>query len=262
MIKTILITGAGSGIGRESAIALAKRGHNVIATTKTDEQGRELKIYASEKGCKLEIFTLDITNEKDAEKIRDLQIDVLLNNAGIGETGPLAEIPMERLRDVFETNVFGTIALSQIALRGMMQRKRGSVIIVSSIAGRIPLPFLAPYGMTKFALSAGAAAMRKEVSRVEANVHVALVEPGAYATGFNELMMAKKYEWLNEGSKYFKILPSLQKDDARFASAQTKSINSIVRQVVKAVEADKPKLRYGAPWWQSWGGELLRIFRG
>ncbi len=257
-MKTILITGAGSGIARDSAVALAKRGHVVIATTHTDAQAERLKQYAKEKNVSLEIFTLDITKQEDREKIRGRQIDVLLNAAAIGESGPLSEIPFERVRKNFETNVFSTLELSQIALHDMVERKSGTVLIISSVLGRIPSPFLSTYSMTKFALAGGGAAMRREVHRIEPNVHVSLIEPGAFATGFNQRIQLKKYEWM-PGGQYESIIPDLQKEDPLLMRVEQKTNDSIVRQIVKAAEANKPKLRYGAPWWQYWGVQLLRM---
>ena len=182
--KTILITGAASGFGKDSAITLAKRGHKVIATVHREESVSELK---KETGDLLhDIFKLDITLESDRNKIKDLSIDVLINNAAIGESGALAEVPMGRLRDNFETNVFSTIALSQIALKGMLKKKSGTVVFISSLAGRMPMPFLGPYSMTKFALTAAATMMRSELKKISKTVHISLIEPGGYHTGFNQ----------------------------------------------------------------------------
>lgn len=116
--------------------------------------------------------------------------------------------------------------------------------------------------MTKFALSGGIPAMREEIHRVAPNVHITLVEPGAYATGFNQRMLAKKYEWMKEDSYFFKIIEMLKKEDIkRFALLEEKSIESIVRKIVKAVESSKPRLRYVSPWYQGFGIFLLRLFR-
>lgn len=258
-MKTILITGAGSGICRDVAVALAKRGHAVIATTHYDEQGEKLKGYANENGCELEIFTLDITKKADREKIQDRHIDVLINGAAIGESGPLSEIPMDRVRSNFETNVFATLELTQLALHNMIERKKGTVLIISSVLGRIPNPFLSTYSMTKFALTGGVAAMREEVHRIAPNVHVSLIEPGAYATGFNQLMQLKKYEWM-DGGQYTAIIQDLMKEDPQLKRLEMKTNDSIVTKIVKAVEADKPKLRYSAPWWQALVVQVMRIF--
>lgn len=259
-MKTILITGAESGIGRDSAVALAKKGHVVIATAHTLVGVELLREYSKAQNINLQIEKLDITDRNDREKIKGFNLDVLINNAGIGESGPLSEIPEDRLRKVFETNLFGTIALSQLALGQMVSKKKGTVLIVSSIAGRIPSQFLAPYGMTKFALSAGAAAMRREIHRIAPNVHVSLIEPGAYATGFNQEMLDKKYEWIKEGSQFFNLIPALKVDDKRFIQMEKKSTESIVAQIVKASESEAPKLRYVAPFSMRILVRIARIF--
>jgi short-subunit dehydrogenase len=257
--KTILISGAGSGIGKDTAFALCRRGHTVIATTETDAQAEILSTESTSQGLSLTILKLDITDEQDRNLLLAHNIDVLINNAGVGQTGPLAEVPMERIRQNFEVNVFGTIALTQIALRQMIQKGNGTVLVVSSIAGRLPLAFLNPYSMTKFALSGGMAALRSEVHAVAPYVHVSLIEPGTYATGFNQRMFATKYEWLDERSLFFTQISSLQKNEARFARFEEKNTRSIVHKIVSAVEAKKPRLRYVAPGYQGLGTYILRL---
>ncbi len=102
MKKTILITGAGSGIGKDTAFTLAKRGHNVIATTETEEQSAALQKEAALNKTNITVFKLDITNAADRLKIEEHNLDVLISNAGIAESGSLAEIDMQRVRHNFE----------------------------------------------------------------------------------------------------------------------------------------------------------------
>jgi short-subunit dehydrogenase len=258
MKKTILITGARGGFGKAAAFVLARRGHSVIATTRTEEQAAVLKAEAGAAGLVMETFKLDITLPEDRQKIAAYDLDVLVNNAGIGETGSIADIPMERVRRNFEVNVFGTIAVTQVALAGMLKKKRGTVLTVSSMAGRIPVPFMNPYCMTKYALGGGMAALRQEIHRLAPDVHVAIIEPGPYATGFNQKMQAKKYEWMN-GSVFAGLVPDLKKEDERFKRFEEKSVDSMVRQIVRAAEAKKPRVRYDAPFLLSLGVRLLRI---
>jgi short-subunit dehydrogenase len=261
MKKTILLTGAGSGIGKDTAFALAHRGHRIIATTETDDQAASLQADASLKKVAMEILKLDITVAADRDKIVHYDLDVLINSAAIGETGSLAEVPIDRMRKNFEVNVFSTIETAQVALKSMMKRHRGTIIFVSSIAGRIPSPFLNPYSMTKFALSGGVAALRQEIHRIEKDVHISLIEPGAYATGFNQRMLAKKYEWMDENSYFHEIIPALKSEDKnRFGAIEQKSTASIVAKIVLACEAKKPNLRYTAPWYQGFAVALLRAF--
>ena len=261
MKKTILITGAGSGIGRDAAFALAARGHQVIATTFSQDQAQALRSEGVRRGLALEVFKLDITDAQDREKIQGLTLDVLINNAGVGESGSLAEVDIDRIRQVFEVNLFSTLALTQVALRGMIARQRGTVLLVSSIAGRVPMPFLMPYSMTKFALSAAGAGLRAELDQLGCQVQVALIEPGAIHTGFNQAMTDRKYTWMGERSYFAAQAAQMKAKEARtFNFLEARSTRSIVACIVKAAEARRPRLRYTAPWVQGLGVRLARIF--
>ncbi|MHB1208206.1 MAG: SDR family NAD(P)-dependent oxidoreductase [Acidimicrobiales bacterium] len=193
MKKNVMITGAGSGFGKLTAIALEDRGHHVIATTETDEQARALRDEAPQ----LEVHRLDITTS-DVQRVYDWNIDVLINNAGLGETGPLADIPLERLRRLFDVNVFGTLNVTQAVLRAMVANASGRIIIMSSIAGVIAAPGFGPYAMTKYALEAMGKAMRSELAPL--GIDVTLVNPGPYLTGFNDRMAHSMWEWFNDQS--------------------------------------------------------------
>lgn len=259
--KTILITGSGSGIGRAAALALAQKGHRVLATTHHQEDAQKLNQLAKENKLLLESFVLDVTKAEHRSKILNYEIDVLINNAGVAETGSLAEIDVDKVRHTFEVNVFSSFELTQLALKSMIKKDSGTVIFVSSLLGRVTSPFFGPYSMSKFALSSGAEMLRNELSQITKNVHVALIEPGAYNTGFNQKMIAKKFEWMNETSYFYGILTKLKKKEAQqFNLAEAKDITSIVNKIVAAAEATKPKLRYVAPWWQGLGVAILRAF--
>jgi len=260
MKKTILITGATSGIGKATAIALANKGHHVYATGHTDDDVEGLILFLKENNYSIESFKLDITVEEDRKKINGLAIDVLINNAGMGESGSLTEVPMDRLIKNFETNVFGTIATSQEAFRQMIPRDSGRVIIISSLAGRSPRPFLGPYSMSKYALSAAADILRQELKYITRNIHVSVIEPGSYHTGYNQRMMAKKYEWMDPSSYFWNVTDKIKKMETfTFKATEYRSLNSIVAKIVKATEARKPRLRYVAPWWEGAIVQLARI---
>jgi len=261
MTKTILITGAGSGIGRDAAFALAQRGHRVLASTQTLAQADALRAEASTRGVALEVCKLDITDAADRAQVLDWPVDVLINNAGMGESGSLAEVDMARIRQVFEVNVFGTLALTQLALRGMIARRTGTVLFVSSIAGRLPMPFLMPYSMTKFALSAAAAGLREEMDQLGKGVQIAVIEPGAIHTGFNQQMTERKYAWMDEKSYFYGQADAMKAKEKRtFAFLEARSTRSIVAKMVQASEAARPRLRYVAPWAQGVMVRLARIF--
>lgn len=260
MQKTILITGAGSGIGRDAAWALAARGHRVIATTQTEAQAQALQADSERAGRRLEVFKLDITQPADRERIRAIPLDVLVNNAAIGDSGSLAEVDMARVRQLFEVNLFATLELTQVALAGMIARSRGTVLFVSPVAGRLPVPFLMPYSMTKFALSAAGAGLRAEMDQLGRNIQVSLIEPGAIHTGFNQRMTGAKFEWMREQSYFKDQAARMQAREAReFRLIEARSTASVVACIVRASEARRPRLRYVAPWLQGLVVRLARI---
>jgi short-subunit dehydrogenase len=193
MSMSVLITGAGSGFGKAAALALATRGHHVIATTETDGQAAALTAEAPQ----LQVEKIDITTS-DVNKVTGWNIDVLLNNAGAGQTGPMADVPLSRLRHLFEINVFGTLSITQKVVPQMVARKSGRIIIMSSIGGVVSAPAFGPYSMTKFALEAMGKSMRAELAGL--GVDVTLLNPGPYNTGFNDRMADSMWEWFDANS--------------------------------------------------------------
>lgn len=256
--KSILITGAGTGIGRDTAKFLVERGHKVYATTHHDAEVAPLR---NALGGDAEVFRLEITDPQDRAKIAALDIDVLINNAGQGESGSLAEIDIDRVRRLFEVNLFSSLELTQIAIRAMIERGGGTIIFISSVAGRIPFPFLMPYGMSKFALSAAASGLRSEMRTLGKGIHVSVVEPGAFHTGFNQRLSNSRFEWMEKRSIFSKRqIETMKVDSARTLRwIEAESTASIVNKVVSAAEAKNPRLRYVAPWYVAFVVRLLRI---
>jgi NAD(P)-dependent dehydrogenase (short-subunit alcohol dehydrogenase family) len=230
MSKTVMITGAGSGFGRGAALALADRGHTVIATTESEEQATALAAEAPG----LTVEKLDITTD-DVARAAAWDIDVLIDNAGAGQTGPLADVPLDRVRRLFEVNVFGTLAVTQAVLPRMVARGSGRIIIMSSISGVLSAPAFGPYSMTKHALEAMGKAMRAELAGQ--GVDVCLINPGPYLTGFNDRMADSMWEWfgsdaVNAGSTpLFEMMRDFVKNDQRDPV-------EVVDKLVELVEAD------------------------
>jgi NAD(P)-dependent dehydrogenase (short-subunit alcohol dehydrogenase family) len=181
---TILITGAGSGFGRGAALALAAHGHRVVAGTLDEAQAEALRAQGVDN---LQAVKLDITDEADVAAAAALRPEVLLNNAGRGQLGPIAEVPMDLVRQVFEVNVFGTMAMTRAVIPAMKEAGRGRIIIVSSIAGLFSGPLSGPYAMTKHALEAMSQSLRAEMEPY--GIEVCKLNPGPYATGFNDAMV-------------------------------------------------------------------------
>ena len=244
MSNRILITGAGSGIGKDSAFELAGRGHDVIASTHTEEEAKNLIAEAEDWDLDLTVEKLDILNADDRARAAGWGVDVLVNNAGIGESGPLAEIPVELVRRNFETDVFAMLELTQVLVKRMLEQCCGRILIVGSLAGRVYVPYLGAYCMTKFALEAAAHAFRYELE--PHNIKVSIIEPGPYATGFNEKMEESKYRWFDDHSMFASETELIKKEEHKLLSDQY-STETIVMAIVKAIEAAEPKFRYVAP---------------
>jgi NAD(P)-dependent dehydrogenase (short-subunit alcohol dehydrogenase family) len=177
----VLVTGASSGIGAAAAAALAQRGYTVFAGVRsaTDAQ-RVQALHAN-----VRALILDVSDAAAiagaAATIRDTGIPLigLVNNAGIAVGGPLESIPLDELRRQFDVNVFGAIALTQ-ALLPLLRAQPSRIVFVGSVSGRMPMPYVAPYSASKFALRALADALRIELR--PARVDVCLIEPGSVAT--------------------------------------------------------------------------------
>jgi NAD(P)-dependent dehydrogenase (short-subunit alcohol dehydrogenase family) len=186
--KAVLITGCSSGIGRATALRLARAGWTVYATARRPESLAEL----AEAGC--QTLALDVCDEhsmraavQEIER-REGAIGVLVNNAGYSQSGPIEQVPLEAVRRQFETNVFGLVALTQMALGGMRAQRWGKVVNVGSMGGRLTFPGGGFYHATKHALEAISDALRFEVRGF--GVDVVLIEPGLIVTDFAETAVA------------------------------------------------------------------------
>jgi len=177
-----LITGASTGIGRATALRLASSGWTVLAGVRKAEDGDALVAGGGERVVPI---VLDVTDPAQVaaavERVGEHgnRLDALVNNAGIGYGGPLELIPIEDLRNQFEVNTIGPVALTQ-ALLPALRRARGRVVFVSSIGGRVAMAFTAPYAASKHAIEAIGDVIRVELR--SSNVQVALIEPGSVAT--------------------------------------------------------------------------------
>lgn len=242
MAKRILITGAATGFGKGAAIELARRGHTVTAGVQIAPQKTELMKAAADAGVQLNIQVLDVTDEDDREAAFANEIDVLVNNAGTMETGPVAEIPMKYVRRNFETNVFGTLALTQGFARQMVKRGSGKIVFVTSMGGLITVPFGAVYCATKHALEALAEGLKAELAGT--GVEVCTVNPGVYGTGFNDRGAETLMRWFDPAN-------SLTRPET-FAAATGALANqldpqSVVDALVRIAEEDASKFRNVVP---------------
>jgi short-subunit dehydrogenase len=200
MSKTILITGAGSGFGRLAAFGLAERGHRVIATTHIWPQVTALRDEARARNLSIEIDKLDVTSERDRSHADRWDADVFVSNAGTMEAGPIAELPIDLLRSMFEVNFFGAVAFAQAVAAKMVRKRQGRIVFVSSVAGLVTIPYSAGYSATKHALEAVAEGMKTELAPF--GVKLATVNPGFYATGFNDRGVDAALHWFDPAKNF------------------------------------------------------------
>ncbi|PHS36792.1 MAG: short-chain dehydrogenase/reductase [Robiginitomaculum sp.] len=183
MTKTILITGASTGIGRATSKLFHNKGWNVVATMRTPAAETELSQLSN-----VLITKLDVTDETSikaavAQSMAKFDsIDVLVNNAGYGAVGPMETFPMENIRRQFDTNVIGLIATTKEVLPHMRAAKSGVIVNISSVGGKVAFPLTSLYSGTKFAVEGLTEALGYELGSI--GIKAKLVEPGAIKTDF------------------------------------------------------------------------------
>ena len=193
------MTGAGTGFGYEAAMRLAEKGFDVIAAVEIWGQVQTLKRQAAERGVTLRVEKLDVTNPGDRRKALDWNVEILVNNAGVGEGGATVDIPADNVRHQFEVNVVGPLALTQGIAKQMVKRGSGRIVWVSSREGLNVNPFTGIYSASKHAVEAIAETMANELQ--EYGVEVATVNPGPFLTGFNDRMFQTWASWEDEPSE-------------------------------------------------------------
>ena len=198
-MKTILITGAGTGFGFEVAMRLAAKGFEVIAAVEIYAQVQPLKREAESRGVKLRIEKLDVTNDGDRRKALAWNVEILVNNAGVLEGGSVLDIPAENMRHEFDVNVIGPILLTQGIAKQMVKRGEGRIVWVSSREGLNVNPFTGIYSASKHAIEAVAETMSMELQ--EFGIEVSTINPGPFLTGFNDRGFETWKSWEDDPSE-------------------------------------------------------------
>lgn len=271
--EIILITGASSGIGFQTATLAAERGHTVIASAPTVTLLNDLPANATMK------VVIDICDEKTIqaalEKIQQagLKITCLINNAGYAQPGPMELVDDTRLRKQFDVNFFGTLAMTRAVLplfrdNEIREQGKGRIITLSSMLGLVSLPYQGAYAASKFALEAAFEALRMEVR--DFNIDVVLIEPGWISTAFLKTAMAQaSQQWLDDKtygaslSKYFSISTEAETDKptgaAKIAAAMAGSPEQVAQTIIKALESKNPNARYPVTAMAKWLPLLGRL---
>ncbi len=250
-LKTALITGATDGLGKAAAVLLAERGYRVFAAGRSAEKRAQLDAWAREKNLALETLDLDVCDDASvkngvAEVIAKTGgLDVLINNAGIIYVSTVEDARMEDWRRQFETNFFGVVRVTQAALPHMRTRKRGRILMISSVSGLITPPTHGPYSSSKHAMEGLSNALRLEMYPF--GVDVILIEPGYIVTNLATTAAAlmEPYADKIKSGPYAKIYAGAF---AGSSSARTKSKTTpedCARVMLEAIETPHPRPRYG-----------------
>lgn len=232
--RTALVTGASSGIGYATAELLAGKGYRVIGTSRNPDA-----IPADKRIAGVEYVPLDLADRDSIVACAAAagDVDVVVNNAGESQSGPLEELPAEAVDRLFQTNVFGAVQLTQRLLPAMRERRYGRVIMVGSMLASFPLAYRGSYVAAKAALKGFAAAARQELSPF--GVWVSTVEPGSIATGIGE----RRTKYVADDSVYRRDFDTMIDNlDANERAGITPA--QVAEIIVKAIEADKPREFY------------------
>ena len=195
-MKTVLITGAGTGFGNEVAFRLAEKGFDVIAAVEIYPQIEVLEKEAKARGVPVRVEKLDVTSEGDRRKALGWNVEILVNNAGMLEGGSVVDIPGDNMRHEFEVNVIAPLLLTQGIVKRMIKRGQGRVVWVSSREGVNVNPFTGIYSASKHAIEAIAQTMKVELQ--EFGIEVATMNPGPFLTGFNDRGFDSWKSWIDE----------------------------------------------------------------
>lgn len=234
-MSVILITGCSTGIGYATAEILGRSGHKVYATMRNPEGAPELQQAAEANKLPITILPLDVLNDASVQKAvnvvleKEGAIDVLINNAGIASWTAVEETPMDLFRSVMETNFFGTIRCIQAVLPSMRQRRKGTIINVSSVAGKVYSNFHGAYAASKAAVEALSESLAQEISPF--NIQVAVVEPGVIETPIFD-----KVEGISDDTNY----PNVKRFLSLFAaSLEVHTPASSVGEVIDDIVSGK-----------------------
>ncbi len=244
--RTVLITGCSSGIGAASARLLKSRGHRVIASARKADDVQQLQNEGFE-AVRLDLDdSRSIVNAVDTVRgMTNGALDVLFNNAAYGQPGAVEDLSRAALREQFETNLFGTVELTNLVLPMMRARDTGRIIQNSSVLGLVAMPFRGAYNATKFALEGLTDTLRMELRGT--GIHVVLIEPGPIATRFRANAYAAYLRHIDaERSPYkgrYQLMEARLKKEGD-ASAFTLPAEAVAKKVVTAIERNRPKARY------------------
>jgi NAD(P)-dependent dehydrogenase (short-subunit alcohol dehydrogenase family) len=245
--KVAVITGSSSGIGLETSLTLARNGFLTYATARSLKKGTRINTLATDKEkLPIKVVQLDVTDNQSVNNAIETivsetgRIDVLVNNAGYGLGGAFEDLSIEQIKNLYETNVFGLIKVTQAVLPIMRKQQSGIIVNVSSGAGLFGYPRGSAYVSTKFAVEGLSESMAYELEPL--GIKVILVEPGVIKTNIaNGMVIAKKSQ--NSNSPYSQIMQKMSTSFEHMLE-NASSPDLVAKVVLQAVTSENPSLRY------------------
>lgn len=248
--QTVLITGATDGLGKAMALLLAQRGYRVFAAGRSADKRAELDRLAAAKRLPLETLHLDVCDDASVQSaVQSVlhsagSLDILINNAGVAYVATIEDLNMDDWHRQFETNFFGAVRVTQAVLPHMRQRRKGRIVLLSSIVGLITVPAQGAYCATKHALEALGDALRLELHPF--GIQTILIEPGYIVTGIQHAsrQLAMPYEDKMRNGPYTRLY-SLFIANAKEAGAKSRTTPEDCAHIVaRAIESPNPAARY------------------
>ncbi len=242
-MKNILVTGCSTGIGRCIAKGLKDRNYNVFATARKQDDIDELEKAG------FNAVMLDLSDSASIQAAANYvltktnnQIYGLVNNAAYGLTGAIEDLPIQALRDQFETNVLGTQELTNLVIPSMRENNEGRIIQISSVLGFVTMKFRGAYCASKYALESLSDAMRYELA--DANIKVCLIEPGPIKSEFRNNVVVNFNKAIDKEKSIHADAYSKMKSQAGNKVPFTLGPEAVLKKVIHALESEKPKARY------------------
>jgi NAD(P)-dependent dehydrogenase (short-subunit alcohol dehydrogenase family) len=246
--KIAIVTGSSSGIGFETSLLLARNDFYTYVTMRNIDKFKAITNLKQKEKLSLEVLQLDVTSDESVkeaiQKITNEQerIDVLVNNAGYALVGPFEELSIEEFKEQFETNVFGVIRVTQAVLPIMRRQRCGTIVNISSIAGKIGFPLTSAYASSKFALEGLSESIAYEIEQF--GIKVILIEPGVIKTNFDNNLKIGKRVTIDHNSSYAEMTQKrISRFKPRFESGSPPI--EVAKVILKAITSKNlSELRY------------------
>lgn len=248
--QVAIVTGASAGIGEATARMLARAGARVVLVARRKARLDAIKQEIEQAGGRALAVVGDVTSAEDRARIVQEtlaafdRIDALVNNAGYGQRGPIEMVPIDAIRENFETNLFSLIALTQLVIPILRQQQSGRIINISSVAGRVARPLSSIYDASKHALEAISDGLRGELAPF--GIQVVVIEPGFIITEFLGVANERARDVIEQDSPYKPFFEGFAEGYKRLRKMAGKP-DDIAALIVKAMAVDRPRYRYAAP---------------